>query len=135
MVAFVVVVVVNWSWLLGLVVVERWWLLLLSEVMGFAAERVVVVVVFGWFRCALVVVGGMLEVVVAMGWVVRGRWLRFHGSVRLVVGAEAVLYSAPPIPAGILRNPQEWHRNPQESSGICRNGTGIELKCSGMGQE
>ena len=62
----------------------------------------------------------------------------------------AVLYSAPPIPAGILRNPQEssgilrngtgihrnpqeWHQNPQESSGILRNpqewdwnGTGIE---------
>ena len=30
----------------------------------------------------------------------------------------SVLYSAPPIPAGIL-----W--NLQESSGICRNGTGI----------
>ena len=50
----------------------------------------------------------------------------------------SVLYSAPPIPAGILRNPQEstgilrnpqeWHRNPQESSGIHRNGTGIELE-------
>ena len=53
-----------------------------------------------------------------------------------------VLYSAPPIPAGILRNPQESsgilrngtgiRRNPQESSGIRRNGTGIELKSSGM---
>ena len=70
-----VVVVVNRSWLSGLVVVERWWPLSLSEVMGFAAERVVVVV-FGWFGCALVVVGGMLEVVVAVGWAVRGlvRW-------------------------------------------------------------
>ena len=88
-----VVVVVNQLWLLGLVVVERWWPLLLSEVVGFAAERVVVVV-FGWFRCTLVVVGGMLEVVVAMGWVVRGHWLHFHGSVRLVVGAEVVVVSA-----------------------------------------
>ena len=33
-------------------------------------------------------------VVVAVGWVVRGRWLRFHGSVRLVVGAEVVVVSA-----------------------------------------
>ena len=65
----------------------------LSEVVGFAAEQVVVVV-FGWFGCALVVVGGMLEVVVAVGWVVRGRWLHFHGSVRLVVGAEVVVVSA-----------------------------------------
>ena len=64
----------------------------LSEVVGFAAERVVVVV-FSWFGCALVVVGGMLEVVMAVGWVVRGRWLRFHGSVRLVVGAEVVVVS------------------------------------------
>ena len=62
----------------GLVVVERWWPLSLSEVVGFAAERVVVVV-FGWFRCTLVVVGGILEMVVAVGWVVRGCWLRFHG--------------------------------------------------------
>ena len=36
-----------------------------------AAEQEVVVV-FGWFRCVLVVVDGMLEVVVAVGWVVRG---------------------------------------------------------------
>ena len=43
---------------------------------GFAAERVVVVV-FGWFGCALVVVGGMLEVVVAVrAVVVVGRWQR-----------------------------------------------------------
>ena len=59
-----------------------------------------------------------------------------------------VLYSAPPIPAGILRNPQEStgiHRNPQESSGmapepsgILRNGTGIRRnpqESAGMGQE
>ena len=61
-----------------MVVVEWWWPLSLSEVVGFAAEWVVVVV-FDWFGCALVVVGGILEVVVAMGWVVRGCWLRFHG--------------------------------------------------------
>ena len=30
----------------------------------------------------------------------------------------SVLYSAPPIPAGIHRNPQEWDRNPQESTGM-----------------
>jgi len=36
-----------------------------------------------------------------------------------------VLYSAPPIPAGIHWNPQEWDRNPQEYTGIHRNGTGI----------
>ena len=33
----------------------------LSDVVGLAAKREEVVV-FGWFRCALVVVGGMLEV-------------------------------------------------------------------------
>ena len=51
----------------------------LSEAVGLAAEQEVVVV-FGWLGCVLVVVGGMVEVVVAVGWVVRGRWLRFHGS-------------------------------------------------------
>ena len=51
----------------------------MSEAVGLAAEREVVVV-FGWLGCALVVVGGMVEVVVAVGWVVRGRWLCFHGS-------------------------------------------------------
>ena len=35
----------------------------------------------------------MLEVVVVVGWVVRGRWLHFHGSVRLAVGAEVVVVS------------------------------------------
>ena len=54
----------------------------------------------------------------------------------------AVLYCAPPIPAGILqnpqessrihRNPQECHRNLQESSGIHRNGTGIHRNKTGM---
>ena len=54
----------------------------------------------------------------------------------------SVLYSAPPIPAGILRNGTgilrngtRICRNPQESSGILRNGTGIELKTSGMRRE
>ena len=52
------VVVAEWWWL---VVVERWWPLSLSEVVGLAAKGEEVVV-FGWFRCRLVVVGGMLEV-------------------------------------------------------------------------
>ena len=69
-------VVAEWWWL---VVVERWWPLSLIDVVGLAAKREEVVV-FGWFVCALVIVGGMVEVVVAVGWVVRGRWLRFHGS-------------------------------------------------------
>jgi len=30
----------------------------------------------------------------------------------------SVLYSAPPIPAGIHRNPQEWDQNLQESTGM-----------------
>ena len=48
----------------------------LSEAVGLAAEREVVVV-FGWLGCALVVVGGMLEVVVAMrAVVVVGHWQR-----------------------------------------------------------
>ena len=71
-----------WWWSLsggGLVVIEWWWPLSLSEVVGFAAEWVVVVV-FGWFGCMLVVVGEMLEVVMAVGWVVRGHWLHFHSS-------------------------------------------------------
>ena len=37
----------------------------------------------------------------------------------------AVLYSAPPIPAGI-------HRNPPESSGILRNGTGFRRNGTGI---
>ena len=48
-----------------MVVVERWWPLSLSEAVGLAAEQEVVVV-FGWLRCVLVVVGGMVEVVVAV---------------------------------------------------------------------
>ena len=45
----------------------------LSDVVGLAAKREVVV--FGWFGCALLVIGGMLEVVVAMrAVVVVGRW-------------------------------------------------------------
>ena len=63
----------------GLVVIERWWPLSLSEAVGLAAERDMVVV-FGWLGCTLVVIGGMVEVVVAVGWVVRGWWHRFHGS-------------------------------------------------------
>ena len=48
----------------------------LSEALGLAAERDVVVV-FGWLGCALVVVGGMVEVVVAVRVVVVvGRWQR-----------------------------------------------------------
>ena len=57
----VVVVVAEWWWL---VVVERWWLLSLSNMVGLAAKQEVVV--FGCFGCALLVVGGMLEVVVAV---------------------------------------------------------------------
>ena len=50
--------------------------MLLSEVVGLAAKGEEVVV-FGWFGCALVVVGGMLEVVVAVrAVVVVGRWQR-----------------------------------------------------------
>jgi hypothetical protein len=36
-----------------------------------------------------------------------------------------VLYSAPPIPAGIHQNPQESAGMGPESTGIHRNGTGI----------
>ena len=65
-------VVAEWWWL---VVVERWWPLSLSDVVGLAAKREVVV--FGCFGCALLVVGGMLEVVVAVrAVVVVGRWQR-----------------------------------------------------------
>ena len=64
-------VVAEWWWL---VVVERWWPLSLIDVVGLAAKREVVVV-FGWFGCVLVVIGGMLEVVVAVrAVVVVGRW-------------------------------------------------------------
>ena len=66
-------VVAEWWWL---VVVERWWPLSLIDVVGLAAKREEVVV-FGWFGCALVVVGGMLEVVVAVrAVVVVGPWQR-----------------------------------------------------------
>ncbi|EDR02207.1 uncharacterized protein LACBIDRAFT_332548 [Laccaria bicolor S238N-H82] len=44
-----------------------------------------------------------------------------------------VLYSAPPIPAGIHRNPQEstgFHRN---GTGFHRNGTGIHRNSTGIG--
>ena len=50
-------------------------------------------------------------------------------------------HDPPPSPS-TLQCPSHSCRNPQESSGILRNGTGIrrngtgiELKCSGMGQE
>ena len=87
-----VVAIEQWWWWLsstghgcrGLVVIEQWWPLSLSKAVGLAAEQEVVVV-FGWLGCALVVVGGMVEVVVAMGWV-RGRWLHFHGSCPFVSG-------------------------------------------------
>ena len=63
----------EWWWL---VVIEWWWLLSLSDVVGLAAKQEVVVV-FDWFGCALVVVGGMLEVVMAVrAVVVVGRWQR-----------------------------------------------------------
>ena len=59
---------------LVVVVVEWWWPLSLSNVVGLAAKGEEVVV-FGWLGCVLVVVGGMLEVVVAMRVVVVvGRW-------------------------------------------------------------
>ena len=65
-------VVAEWWWL---VVVEQWWLLSLSNMVGLAAKWEVVV--FGWFGCMLVVVGGMLEVVMAVrAVVVVGRWQR-----------------------------------------------------------
>ena len=51
----------------------------MSEAVGLAAEQEVVVV-FSWLRCELVVVGRMVEVVMAVGWVVRGWWLHFHSS-------------------------------------------------------
>ena len=69
------------------VVVERWWPLSLSDVVGLAAKREVVV--FSWFGCVLLVVGGMLEVVVAMrAVVVVGRWQRAAevAVVRVVLG-------------------------------------------------
>ena len=66
-------VVAEWWWL---VVVERWWPLSLSNVVGLVAKREEVVVL-GWFGCGLVVVGGMLEVVVAVrAVVVVRRWQR-----------------------------------------------------------
>ena len=59
-----------------MVVVERWWPLSLIDVVGLAAKWEEVVV-FGWFGCTLVVIGGMLEVVVAMrAVVVVGCWQR-----------------------------------------------------------
>ena len=65
-------VVAEWWWL---VVVEGWWPLPLSNVVGLAAKQEVVV--FGWFGCVLVVVGGMLEVIMAVrAVVVVGRWQR-----------------------------------------------------------
>ena len=82
-------VVAEWRWL---VVIERWWPLSLSEVVGLAAKREVVVV-FGWFGCALVVIGGMLEVVVVVrAVVVVGRWQRAAdvAVVRVVVRCWAV---------------------------------------------
>jgi hypothetical protein len=33
-----------------------------------------------------------------------------------VYNPHAVLFGAPQIPSGIHWNPQEWHRNPQEST-------------------
>ena len=39
---------------------------------------------------------------------------RPHGAP--ILQTRPVLYSAPPIPAGILRNPQEWDRNRTEST-------------------
>lgn len=53
-----------------------------------------------------------------------------------------VLYSAPPIAAGIHRNPEEWHRNleewhwnPQESTGMAPESTGMALESTGMALE
>ena len=62
----------------------------LSDVVGLAAKWEVVV--FGWFRCALVVVGGMLEVVVAVrAVVIVGHWQRADVAVvRVVVRCWAV---------------------------------------------
>ena len=57
-----------------MVVIERWWPLSLSDVVDLAAKREVVV--FGWFGCALVVVGGMLEVVAVRAVVIVGCWQR-----------------------------------------------------------
>ena len=59
-----------------MVVVERWWLLSLSDVVSLAAigEEAVV---FSWFGCVLGVIGGMVEVVVAVrAVVIVGRWQR-----------------------------------------------------------
>ena len=64
----------------------------LSDVVGLAAKREEVVV-FSWFRCTLVVVGGMLEVVVALrAVVVVGRWQQAAdvAVVRVVVRCWAV---------------------------------------------
>ena len=48
----------------------------LSDMVGLAAKGEEVVV-FGWFGCRLVVIGGMLEVVVAVrAVVIVGRWQR-----------------------------------------------------------
>ena len=48
-----------------------------------------------------------------------------------VLDSQSVLYSAPPIPAGILRNPQESSGMAPESAGILRN----PQESAGMGQE
>ena len=83
------VVVTEWWWL---VVVERLWLLSLSDVVGLAAKQEEVVV-FGWLGCGLVVVGGMLEVVVAVRAVVvvwRWQWAADVAVVRVVVRCWAV---------------------------------------------
>ena len=82
-------VVAEWWWL---VVVERWWPLSLSDVVGLAVKQEEVVV-FGWFGCTLVVVGGMLEVVVAVrAVVIVGHWQRAAdvAVVRVVVRCWAV---------------------------------------------
>ena len=43
-----------------------------------------------------------------------------------------VLLDAPHIPAGFHRNPLEWDRNPQESTGMRLDYAGIELESTGM---
>ena len=54
-------------------------------------------------------------------------------SDRVSLALSSVLYSAPPIPAGIFRNPQESTGMGPESAGIHRNGTGIHRNETGMG--
>jgi len=39
---------------------------------------------------------------------------KLHFFISYTYQNRPVLYSAPPIPAGIHRNPQEWDWNPQE---------------------